>query len=322
MFRITGLTSFVFLFIASVAAQVGGSGTANHLPLWTSTTNQGNSIVVQSNGNIGIGNASPSASLDVIGKPGTSTNGGNAPTAVQMVGGAGSSSGSFGGGMGGPIQLTGGNGGSLHAGSTQFAAGGTGSILLITGGTGATCVFNGMRCSNYTGGNGGSISFQPGAGGSGAFASGHPGKITLAPTGGKVGVGTSTPSAGFEVGAGHSTLADGWTTRSSRRFKTNIHPLVGALTKVEQLQGVSYERKLNHKAEIGVIAEDVDRIVPEIVSRDPETKQIEGVDYAKLSALLIEAVKSQQLQIEQLQIEVHQLEVARPEAIARWEKSQ
>ena len=141
-------------------------------------------------------------------------------------------------------------------------------------------------------------------------SSGHGGKITLAPTGGKVGVGTSTPSAGFEIGAGHSTLADAWTTRSSRRFKTNIHPLVGALAKVEQLQGVSYERKLDHRAEIGVIAEDVDRIVPEIVSRNPDSKQIEGVDYARLSALLIEAVKSQQQEIEQLQIEIRELKSA------------
>jgi hypothetical protein len=286
LFRLTDLINVVFLFVASMAAQVGGGGTVNHLPLWTGTTNLGNSVVVQQNGNIGIGNSSPVAILDVTGKPGTSSNGGNAPTAVQMVGGAGSS---------------------LQAGSTLFAAGGTGSILLITGGTAATCVFTGMRCGNYTGGNGGSITFQPGSGGKGAFASGHPGKITLAPNGGKVGVGTSSPSAGFEVGAGRSTLADTWTTRSSRRFKTNIHPLVGALAKVEQLQGVSYERKLDHKAEIGVIAEDVDHIVPEIVSRNPDSKQIEGVDYAKLSALLIEAVKSQQRQIEQLQIEVLQL---------------
>jgi hypothetical protein len=205
-------------------------------------------------------------------------------------------------GSGGPIQLSGGNGASI-----PFAVGGTGGIVLITGGNGAVCLAASTRCAAYNGGDGGSISLQPGSGGKGLSSSGHPGKIMLAPNGGKVGVGTSSPSAGFEIGAGHSTLADAWTTRSSRRFKTNIHPLVGALAKVEQLQGVSYQRKLDHKAEIGVIAEDVDRIVPEIVARDPETKQIEGVDYAKLSALLIEAVKSQQVQIEQLQIAVREL---------------
>lgn len=306
MFRIGCLVGFAFLFVSSVSAQVGGTGTANHIPLWTGATNLGDSIVVQSNGNIGIGKSSPAAILDVMGNPGNSGNSGNAPTAVQLVGGTGKA-GVTGGGIGGPIQLTGGNGGSLPGGSTTFAAGGTGSIVLLTGGTGATCSAQPVRCSNYVGGNGGSISLQPGLGGTGAFASGHPGKIMLAPTGGKVGVGTSTPSAGFEIGAGRTTLADAWTTRSSRRFKTNIHPLIGALEKIEQIQGVSYDRKLDRKHEIGVIAEDLDRVVPELVSRNPESNQIEGVDYARLSALLIEAVKAQQLQIRELQSQVLQL---------------
>lgn len=82
-FRITGLINVVFLLVASMSAQVGASGTANHLPLWTSTTNLGNSVVIQSNGHIGIGSSSPAAILDVTGKAGTNnTNGGNAPTAA------------------------------------------------------------------------------------------------------------------------------------------------------------------------------------------------------------------------------------------------
>ena len=312
MFRITGLTSFVFLFIASVAAQVGGSGTANHLPLWTSTTNQGNSIVVQSNGNIGIGNASPSAILDVAGKAGTSANGGNAPTVVSVLGGVGGvpQSGFGTQGSGGPIQFVGGNGASLPA---NLAAGGNGGIVLVTGGTGAVCTAAISRCSGYFGGNGGSISLQPGSGGHGGTGSGHPGKVTLAPTGGKVGVGTSNPTAGFEVGAGHSTLADSWITRSSRRFKTNIQPLVGALKTIEQLQGVSYERRSDGKHEIGVIAEDVDQVVPELVFRDPDTRQVQGVDYSRLTALLIEAIKSQQAEIQQLKVEILQLKSNRLE---------
>jgi hypothetical protein len=175
----------------------------------------------------------------------------------------------------------------------------------MTGGTSATCL--GQVCSGV-GGNGGSISLQPGSGGSALSGkSGHPGNVTLAPTGGKVGVGTSTPTAGFEVGAGHSTLADSWITRSSRRFKTNIQPLAGALEKIEQLQGVSYERKADGKHEIGVVAEDVDQVVPELVARDPETKEVQGVDYSRLSALLIEAVKTQQVEIQELKAQVRQL---------------
>ena len=122
-----------------------------------------------------------------------------------------------------------------------------------------------------------------------------------------MGIGTTNPQNTLEVVAGGTTLADAWTARSSRRFKTNIRPLVGALEKVEQLQGVSYERKKDGQHEIGVIAEEVEQVVPEVVSRDPTTKEVQGVDYARLAALLIEAVKAQQAEIEQLKVQVGQL---------------
>ena len=135
------------------------------------------------------------------------------------------------------------------------------------------------------------------------------GNVILAvPRHGFVGIGTTSPSNTLEVVAGGTTLADAWTVRSSRTFKTNIRPLQGALEKVEQLQGVSYQRKSDSQQEIGVVAEDVDQVVPEVVSRDPETNEVQGVDYARLTALLIEAVKSQQAEIQQLTAQVAQLQ--------------
>jgi hypothetical protein len=50
----------------------------------------------------------------------------------------------------------------------------------------------------------------------------------------------------------------------------------------------------------------VDQIVPE-VSRDPKTHEIQGVDYSRLAALLIEAVKAQQAEIRQLLAQIGQL---------------
>jgi hypothetical protein len=84
---------------------------------------------------------------------------------------------------------------------------------------------------------------------------------------------------------------------SSRRWKTNIHTLQGALSKVEQLRGVSYERKDSGRHEIGVIAEEVGQVVPEVVSYEKNGKDAAGVDYSHLTALLIEATKEQQAQI-------------------------
>jgi hypothetical protein len=136
-----------------------------------------------------------------------------------------------------------------------------------------------------------------------------PGNVILnLPQGGAVGVGTTSPAATLDVAAGGTTLADAWTTRSSRQLKTNIQPLEGVLEKVVQLQGVSYERKTDGKHEIGVVAEDVAQVVPEVVSRDLNTHEPLGVDYSRLTALLIEAVKSQQAEIQKLEAQIRQLE--------------
>jgi hypothetical protein len=177
----------------------------------------------------------------------------------------------------------------------------------LTGGSGAICIPAGTRCAQYRGGNGGSITVQPGAGGHGLTFNGVSGSLLLAPAGGRVGIGTDLPSRTLEVKIGGTTLADDWTIRSSRRFKTNIQPLHDALGRIEALQGVSYDRKSDGKHEIGVVAEDVDRVIPEVVAHDPDTQEVEGVDYSRLVALLIEAVKSQQAEIERLKSQMVQL---------------
>ena len=75
-----------------------------------------------------------------------------------------------------------------------------------------------------------------------------------------------------------------------------------------QLQGVSYDSKLNGKHEIGMIAEEVERVLPQIVSRDVETNEVQGIDYSRLSALLVEALKAQQSEIDSLRQRLQKLE--------------
>jgi hypothetical protein len=136
-----------------------------------------------------------------------------------------------------------------------------------------------------------------------------------------VGIGTPTPSHVFTIaqGAGQA-IADGWTTYSSRRWKTNIQTLQGALAKVEQLRGVSYELKANGKHEVGVIAEEVGTVIPEVVTWEKNGKDAQSVDYGRLTALLIEAMKEQQALIseqqeqisaQQGQMRVQQIQIAR-----------
>jgi hypothetical protein len=76
------------------------------------------------------------------------------------------------------------------------------------------------------------------------------------------------------------------------------------LEKVEQLRGVSYDLKANGKHEIGVIAEEVGAVVPELVSWEKNGKDAQGVDYTRLTALLIEAMKEQQRQIDRQEAEL------------------
>ena len=137
--------------------------------------------------------------------------------------------------------------------------------------------------------------------------------LVLGSPGVRVGIGTAAPTNVFTiaVGAG-SAISDGWLTNSSRRFKTNIRTLHGALETIEQLRGVSYDLTANGKHEVGVIAEEVGAVVPEVVSWDQNGKDAQGVDYSRLTALLIEATKQQQALIreQQKQIQDQQTQIA------------
>jgi len=78
------------------------------------------------------------------------------------------------------------------------------------------------------------------------------------------------------------------TETSSRELKNNIEPIDNALSKIMQLEGVNYNRISTGKKEVGLIAEDVEKIIPEIVNSDGDVKSI---NYTRLTAYLIEAIK-------------------------------
>lgn len=131
---------------------------------------------------------------------------------------------------------------------------------------------------------------------------------------GFVGIGTASPTNRLTLGQGTGVaIGDGWITYSSRRWKTHVHTLDNALDKVQQLRGVAYDLKDSGKHEIGVIAEEVGQVVPEVVSYEENGRDARGVDYTRLTALLIEAVKQQQRQIgtQQNQIRAQQQQIGR-----------
>jgi len=118
--------------------------------------------------------------------------------------------------------------------------------------------------------------------------------------GGDLILGAPSGSNILTVAQGSATdpIADAWTTYSSRRWKKNIEPIQGALDKVKQLRGVEYDWKASGKHDIGLIAEEVGAVIPEVVVYEENGVDAKSVDYPRLVALLIQALKEQQTTIE------------------------
>lgn len=90
------------------------------------------------------------------------------------------------------------------------------------------------------------------------------------------------------------------TETSSITLKENINPIENGLTSILSLNGVVYDRKDGTKLnEAGLIAEDVYNVLPNLVTLDKEGKP-EGINYTKLTAYLIEAVKQLNSELESL----------------------
>jgi len=80
---------------------------------------------------------------------------------------------------------------------------------------------------------------------------------------------------------------------SDATLKKDIVTIDGGLEKINKLNGVYFKWKNNNEPSMGLIAQDVEKVFPEVVSVNPQTG-LRSVDYGKLVAPLIEAVKDQQ----------------------------
>jgi hypothetical protein len=90
------------------------------------------------------------------------------------------------------------------------------------------------------------------------------------------------------------------TESSSIALKENVAPIENALDSIMRLVGVTYDRRDgSKKEEAGLIAEDVDKVLPNLVTKDEEGNP-DAIHYTKLTAYLIEAVKSLKAEINSL----------------------
>ena len=93
--------------------------------------------------------------------------------------------------------------------------------------------------------------------------------------------------------------AANFNTTSDATLKTNVETLTGSLDAVKALRGVSFDWIDSGNSEVGVIAQEVEAVIPDVVSTNDQG--IKSVKYGNLVGVLIEAIKEQQQRIEALE---------------------
>ncbi len=77
---------------------------------------------------------------------------------------------------------------------------------------------------------------------------------------------------------------------------------------MERLRGVSYDWRTDGRHDIGLIAEEVGKVMPEVVQYEENGVDAISLDYARLIPILIEAIKEQQLQAQEKDAQIAALE--------------
>jgi hypothetical protein len=136
--------------------------------------------------------------------------------------------------------------------------------------------------------------------------------------------GGSTGTIGTGSSYFNAMYASSFISGSDIRFKENIKDINNALEIVLKIKGVKYDLKngyenikdtiikskleADRKNKIGFIAQDLKKVLPEVVVHDDSTDMY-GIDYSKVVAVIVEAIKEQQTQIDSLKKTISKIKV-------------
>jgi prepilin-type N-terminal cleavage/methylation domain-containing protein len=126
---------------------------------------------------------------------------------------------------------------------------------------------------------------------------------------GNVGIGTNAPQHRLHVSGGMQ--ANYYNNTSDATQKSDI-ATAGGLTIIKQLRGVTFTWKDGGKSGMGVIAQEVEKVLPQAVSTGSDG--IKSVEYNQLIAPMIEAIKELSRQNAELKAEIEALKAAKKEA--------
>lgn len=222
--------------------------------------NASQKMVMDSSGNLGIGTNSPNAKLHVAGA---------ISATAEITAGLGGY---------GQFRAVSGNYGSFIRND------GSDTYLLLTASGDPQGTWNSLR------------PFRINNAGGDVFL--DDGTLTVQASTNRVGIGTTLPQAKLDV-AGNVSATGGvsvtgnvqattYLHNSDRRLKDDIRPISNTLSIIEKLQGTHYRWKKDHTPSYGLIAQDVEKILPEL---GPQGEGMKSVDYDQLTPILIEGIK-------------------------------
>ena len=103
-------------------------------------------------------------------------------------------------------------------------------------------------------------------------------------------------------------MAYAWSTYSSARYKENVFTMNDPIETAKKLRGVEFTWKESGHKDFGFIAEEVGKVLPQIVAYEDDGHTATGMDYSKITSLLVECVKTQQAQLETQEKRIKTLE--------------
>jgi hypothetical protein len=133
---------------------------------------------------------------------------------------------------------------------------------------------------------------------------------------GNVGIGETNPDrklyvtgnfyATTTIQAGTNMFAQTFNASSDIRLKKNVEYIENPLSKISKLQGVEYVLNSDdtNKKQIGFIAQDIEKIIPEVVYTDNSEEAYKSISYGNLTALLVEGIKELQKEVNSLREEI------------------
>jgi hypothetical protein len=173
---------------------------------------------------------------------------------------------------------------------------GTGATFLDFRGSGISTVTvsSGIATINISGGGGGGVTISDDISTNATryltFTDSTSGSISAA--------NVSSTNLQFNPLSGN-LAATQFTSLSDATQKTNVRPIENPIEITKQLDGVRFDWINNNKPSLGLIAQEVEKVLPELVETNSDG--IKSVSYSNMVGLLIEAIKEQQVRIEELE---------------------